>query len=257
MKFVGSHLLDWAHEHLTVTKTVRSLIFDGYDDIILDLMGRLNLKQFYIPFKRFGWFVERNASSSYDGRFHMDTGAADINRLGMLQLWNGHSRTGAYPGDCGKVQGTTGELWPPVSTVETPLEMFIGDVCRSLRLKYAGEGEKFGVQAQRYVADESVLDNGDKYDEAACYCTGAPGECPDLAPGAMNVSSCKFGAPAFLSFPHFYLGDASYREAVEGMEPNEELHSFYMLMVRKLGIPMEVRAGMQINLLMDEYFDKG
>lgn len=257
MKIVGEQLMNWAGEHLTITRTVRELVFDGYDDKILDVLRRLNLKKFEIPFDRFGWFVDRNGSSSYDGRFHMYTGEDDIKNLGLLQLWNGQSEDAAYPGECGKIQGTTGELWPPETDRTKSLQMFVGDVCRAIKLKYEGEAVKYNVKVQRYVADESVLDNGDKYPEAACYCTADAASCPDLAPGAMNVSACKFGAPAFLSFPHFYLGDESYRNQVEGMEPNETMHSFYMLLQRSLGIPMEVRAGMQINLLMDEYFNMG
>lgn len=143
------------------------------------------------------------------------------------------------------------------------IEIVIEHLCKVnnlqslFRLQYEGETDKFDVHVQRYVADESVLDNGVKYPEAACYCTGEAGTCPDLAPGAMNVSSCKFGAPAFLSFPHFYLGDESYRSHIDGMTPNAAEHQFYMLIQRSLGIPMEVRAGMQINLLMDEYFTMG
>lgn len=256
MRIVGDELMNWAGEHLLVTKTVRELIFEGYDDKILDVLRRLKLKKFEIPFDRFGWFVDRNGSSSYDGRFHMNTGTDDIGQLGMLQLWNFAGHT-AYAGDCGLVQGTTGELWPPVSDKQRPLEMFVGDVCRKIKLRYDSEGEKFSVKAQKYVMDESVLDNGWHYPEAACYCTANAAECPDLLPGALNVSACKFGAPAFLSLPHFYMGDESYRAKINGMQPNAEKHSFYMLLERSLGIPLEVRGGMQINLLIDQYYDMG
>lgn len=257
MQLVGEHLMEWTGEKLAVTHTVRELVFDGYDDIILDVLRRLKLKSIQVPFDRFGWFVDRNGSSSYDGRFNMHTGEDQIKNLGLLQLWNSQSSSPAYPGECGKIQGTTGELWPPEEDHQRPLLMFVGDVCRTIKLRYSGEGEKYNVKAQRYMADESVLDNGKKYEEAACYCTADAEHCPDLAPGAMNVSTCKFGAPAFLSFPHFYLADESYGAQVDGMVPNETLHEFYMLIVRSLGIPMQVRAGMQINLLMDEYFTKG
>lgn len=228
MKVIGETLLKWGKAHLTVTHTVRNLIFDGYDDPILDFVRRLNLKQFVIPFEKFGWFVERNGSSSYDGRFHMHTGVDDIKSLGELLLWNLQNRTSAFPGDCGAIRGTTGELWPPEEDKTKPLTMFIGDVCRTIQLKYEREASKFDMTAQRYVADESVLDNGVKFPEAACYCTAQSASCPDLAPGALNISQCKFGAPAFLSFPHFYLGDESYREQIDGMAPDADKHQFYM-----------------------------
>lgn len=40
-----------------VTKTVRELVFDGYDDKMLDLVEKLNIS-INIPFKKFGWFVD-------------------------------------------------------------------------------------------------------------------------------------------------------------------------------------------------------
>lgn len=255
MQIIGDALLDWDHAELTITKSIRELIFDGYDEKILQLMHKLHLKQFPIPFTKFGWFVDRNASSSYDGRFHMHTGEDDIKNLGLLQLWNYEDRTNSYSGDCSKVRGTTGELWPPETDTELPLEMFVTDICRSIKLRYQTEGSKFDIDAQKYRADEHFLDNGQKYEENKCFCTAD--HCPDLPSGVMNVSSCKFGAPAFLSFPHFYMADDSYRDAIDGMKPDETQHEFYLLMQRSLGIPLEVRAGLQINLLMEEYFPEG
>lgn len=250
MQIVGNEMLKFTGEHLVTTRTVRELIFDGYDDPVLDLLHRLKLKQFVIPFERFGWFVERNLSSSYDGRFHMNTGAADIRQLGMLQLWNGQNRTPAFGGDCGRIYGTSAELWPPADKF-APLTMFLGDVCRSITLKWRGEQLTKGIVGQKYVGDESVFDNGWNYPEMGCYCTSDV--CPDLLPGAVNVSECKFGAPAFISYPHFHLADPSYRTDIDGLRPDAKEHEFYMVIERSTGIPLEVRAPIQINLMMDEY----
>lgn len=257
MKIIGEELLNWTGESLAVTHTIRDLIFNGYEDKILDLLRRLKLKKFEIPFEKFGWFVDRNGSSIYDGRFHMGTGDSNIADLGMLQMWNYDMETSAFPGECGRIKGTTGELWPPEKDFKKPLSMFVGDVCRTIKLQYDGEATMFDVEAQRYLADESVLDNGARYEESACYCLADAASCPDLAPGVMNVSACKFGAPAFLSFPHFYLGDESYTNKISGMKPNKDKHEFSMVIQRSLGIPLQVSAGMQINLLMDEYFNMG
>jgi hypothetical protein len=36
------------------------------------------------------------------------------------------------------------------------------------------------------------------------------------------------GAPIMMSFPHFYLGDPSLLETVEGLKPDAEKHDGYL-----------------------------
>lgn len=62
--------------------------------------------------------------------------------------------------------------------------------------------------------------------------------------------SFRFGAPAFVSFPHFYLADHSYRDGIVGMNPNRSKHEFSISLEPKTGIPLEVRAQMQLNILI-------
>lgn len=72
-------------------------------------------------------------------------------------------------------------------------------------------------------------------------------------PGVFNASKCKFDTPAFVSFPHFYLADKSYTDVIDGMNPNKEDHEFSIAMEPRTGIPLSVRAQMQINLLLKPY----
>lgn len=41
---------------LTTTHTVNELLFEGYDDKLLQLAKKLNITSFQIPFDKFGWF---------------------------------------------------------------------------------------------------------------------------------------------------------------------------------------------------------
>ena len=70
-----------------------------------------------------------------------------------------------------------------------------------------------------------MFDNGTKVASRKCYCEGM--ECQPS--GTLNVSSCKFGAPAFVSSPHFYLADESYRQNISGMNPKKEDHEFVLV----------------------------
>ena len=54
-------------------------------------------------------------------------------------------------------------------------------------------------------------------------------------------SYSRFGAPVFISFPHFYLADSYYTSKVEGLKPDVEKHRTYMRIEPESGVPTEVR----------------
>jgi scavenger receptor class B, member 1 len=201
-----------------------------------------------------GWFVERNGSELYDGNFTINTGENDISKLGVVQLWKSQNKTHLYRDTCDNVKGTTGELWPPLADGEKPpLTLFATDFCRSVTLDYDSEYSKFGINGYKWVGGPSVFDNGEKYPEMACYCSADEELCPDLLYGVFNASSCKFGAPAFVSYPHFYLAHENYTNNIEGMNPDKDLHEFSISMEPRTGIPLNIDAKLQINLLMKSY----
>jgi scavenger receptor class B, member 1 len=183
----------------------------------------------------------------------MHTGKDDISKLGVLSHWKFSENVDIFRGECDKVRGTTGELWPPIKSGKPSISVFATDICRSVTVQYDSDYSKYGINGYKWVADDKVFDNGKKYPEMSCYCTSNVESCPDLLAGVFNASACKFGAPAFVSFPHFYLADKSYRSDIEGMNPNKEDHEFYVSMEPQTGIPLDIRAQLQINLLMQNY----
>lgn len=241
---------------LFIKKTARELIFDGYNDPILEFLKNMkhllpiNLPIPEIPFTKFGWFAERNNSADYDGRFTIFTGADDINKLGLMNLWNHQKKSPFYRKDCRELKGTTGELWPPVKK-GNDISVFATDLCRSLTLKYDCEISKFGLTGSKWSGDDRVFDNGAKYPSQLCFCTSDEELCPDMPYGVGNMSDCRFGAPAFASFPHFYLAHESFMNAIDGLAaPNKKNDEFYIALEPTTGIPMEVNAQLQINILL-------
>lgn len=96
---------------------------------------------------------------------------------------------------------------------------------RSVTLYYKRAMQEANIDGLRYEGGPLMLDNGQLDAGNECYCDG---EC--VAGGVANVSSCRYGAPAFVSFPHFHLADPAYRTAVGGMHPSADNHSFYIAM---------------------------
>ncbi|CAB3360083.1 Hypothetical predicted protein [Cloeon dipterum] len=228
-----------------VTKKVREYLFEGYDDSLISLADKLPaLANIEIPFDKFGWFYKRNNSDEYDGFFNMDTGADDINKVGRLRNWNFANRTKFFPSSCGMVNGSAGELWPPGQT-KTNITMFSPDICRSLTFDFTEEVDVHGVTGYRYSGGRNIVDNGTINADNWCFCNG---EC--LPVGVVNASSCRYGAPAFVSYPHYYMADPYYASLVDGMRPDKEKHQFYVTLEPTTGIPLDVAARFQINILL-------
>lgn len=239
------------------TASVSEWLFDGFQDGVLDWVnelieeGELPPDIPEIPYDKFGWFALRNSSAAFDGRFKMFTGKDDIKNLGIVKSWNGKIELGHMTGECDKIKGTTGELWPPFNKKQkADATMFIPDVCRSMALKYDGTFKKHDIKGWKWIGDDSLFDNGHKYPETACFCMAHEEDCPNIPPGIFNTSKCQFGSPSFASFPHFYLANETYLEGIEGLSPDKDKHEMYIALEPEFGLPLEIRARLQINLFM-------
>ncbi|KAF5308251.1 hypothetical protein FQR65_LT06244 [Abscondita terminalis] len=229
-------------EKLYVTKSVKELLFDGYHDKILDELHKFNISA---PFDKFGWFYGKNNSVTYDGTFTMQTGKSNLSLLGELTLWNGASNTSVYNGTCGEIKGTTGELWHPVVDNED-VQIFASDICGPLPFHHNGSDTLCGVNGKKFVGTDFAFDNGTKYPEQSCF----KGQ-KTIRSGLRDVSLCKSGAPAFISYPHFYLADSSYNETVIGIIPNKTEHESYLLLEAITGIPLDINVKLQLNILLE------
>ncbi|EZA62873.1 hypothetical protein DMN91_003151 [Ooceraea biroi] len=78
-----------------------------------------------------------------------------------------------------------------------------------------------------------------------CYCNG---EC--VPSGLLNVSTCRFGAPVFVSLPHFHRSDPSILDQIEGLNPNDGDYDFAITLEPTTGIPLQVTAQLQVNILL-------
>jgi len=237
-------------ERLFVTKTVREIIFDGYHDPMFDEIDVLEKK---LPFikdlipagsltDKFAFFYGRNGTDYTDGVFNMYTGAGNVSRMGEVSSWN-YTTHFAFPGSCGKVHGSAGEFYAP-GLKKDHIYFYSNDLCRAVRLNFRREMKVEGIDSYEYVADESFFANGTGNPENACF---QPEGVP-LRSGVYNMSLCKFGAPVFVSLPHFYQADPYYLSLVEGLNPQEELHSTLFRVEPRSGVPTDVIARFQMNV---------
>ncbi|XP_058819872.1 protein croquemort-like [Topomyia yanbarensis] len=243
---------------------VQDILFNGAEDKLLNalqiLIGEFPdlIEGVDVPdWDGFAYLAERNNSVEYDGVFRMGTGTDIWTKTGLMVEWNGEPTVPYYRGECGRVHGSTGQVNPPMTReqIDNPENflLFITDLCSAISLKYDGEFEHGGVRGGVWVGDNRVFDNGHNFPETECQCTAPKEECPVLKPGMFDVSGCNFGAPLRVSFPHFYLADPSYLNAVTGLSPMRQLHEFRYAFHQFSGIPLTVNGRVQYNVHVKDY----
>lgn len=179
------------------------------------------------------------------GHFNMHTGEGDISQIGTMKNWNFSPKTDYFPDECGVVKGSAGEFYPPIKQKTAPISFFSADMCRSISLDFDEEKGIHGITGYKYKGGPKTVDNGTIYTENKCFSTGE-----SVPSGVMNVSACRYGSPVFMSFPHYYAADSYYLNQVEGMNPSKDKHEFYMTLEPMTGIPLDVAARFQINMLI-------
>lgn len=179
------------------------------------------------------------------GHYNMHTGDGDISRIGKVERWDYRNRTDFYPRQCGMINGSAGEFYPPKQQRDQQISFFSPDMCRSLAFDYAEDTLVNGINGYKYSGGKRTVDNGTVYAENECYSQGQ-----SVPSGVMNTTACRLGVPVFMSFPHYFAADPYYLNQVDGLSPNQSKHEFYMVMEPMTGIPLDVAARLQINILI-------
>ncbi|CAL4061424.1 unnamed protein product [Meganyctiphanes norvegica] len=203
-----------------------------------------------IDYDMFGWFYARNHSTSYDGLWNMYTGSDSLDKLGKVDMWQNSNTTNYFPPPCNQLRGSAGEIWNPGQT-KTYMEFYSADLCMSAKMYFKEErSDEWGLEMYRYWGDNRTFSNGSTLPENECYCV--KGTCAPT--GLLNAESCRFGSPAFISYPHFYLADPWAKSNIEGIrDPNPEKDIFYIDLIPEVGVPAHVAARMQINMHVQPY----
>ncbi|GIY58205.1 platelet glycoprotein 4 [Caerostris extrusa] len=94
---------------------------------------------------------------------------------------------------------------------------------------------------EKYFANE--LENPDNY----CFIRDQT-----LPSGVLDISSCQYDAPIYLSFPHFYLADPYYLKIVHGLQPNSLLHKSYIDVELITGVSVGLAMRVQVNVHLEQ-----
>uniref|UniRef100_A0A182J2E2 Scavenger receptor class B n=1 Tax=Anopheles atroparvus TaxID=41427 RepID=A0A182J2E2_ANOAO len=227
-----------------ISLTADELVF-GYDDTLVSLAHRFYPRN-RRPMEKMGLLNGRNGTLTEYATMH--TGHTGMEKFGYFDKLNGLDHLPHWDGEpCRSIEASEGSFFPPRDiTRKDTVYIYDKDLCRTLPLVYREPVEKDGIAADLYTLAEDAY--------------GPPNEnntCFDHSEykkyyGLQNISPCQYGAPVYISNPHFFQSDPQLLDAVEGLEPNEEQHKTYFKIQPKLGVPLEGQVRVQLNLLVEK-----
>ncbi|PNF27495.1 hypothetical protein B7P43_G04284 [Cryptotermes secundus] len=230
-----------------VNVTAEEFIF-GYDDTLVSLAHKFFPKH-RRPLSRMGLLLGRNGTLNEVSTIY--TGHTAMEEFGYMDKLNGLDHLPYWPDSpCNNIRASEGSFFPPRKyTHSDVVHVYDKDLCRIIPLHFRGMTTKNGIEAGIYTPPEDIFDLPERQPDNKCYCGENDKTCP--AKGLQNIAPCQFGAPAYLSFPHFYQADPALLEAVEGLKPEKEKHQTYFLIQPNLGVPVEGQVRVQFNLKVE------
>ncbi|VDM49425.1 unnamed protein product [Toxocara canis] len=146
-----------------ITTTVAKMLFEGYEDPLINAVcGRELIRPLCdaagIP-SRIGFMKDRNATD--DGEYFIGTGLDDRSTLGRVYKWNGMEKLPAewWSSDQARmINGTDGQLFPPLLSQSEDRYMFIGQIKRSIYIRYKMSVEFEDVPALRFSVPAKEYD---------------------------------------------------------------------------------------------------
>uniref|UniRef100_A0A0A9YEL4 Scavenger receptor class B member 1 n=2 Tax=Lygus hesperus TaxID=30085 RepID=A0A0A9YEL4_LYGHE len=238
--------LNSVYKHPALIPLTPDELLFGFDEPLTALAHKF-YPQNKRPPAKMGLLIGRNQSLLRDVET-IYTGHTSMNDFGLLHHLNGldHLPYWEEP-PCNSIRASEGSLFPPRDvTHEDVVHIFDKDLCRIWPLRYRHDEEKHGIKVGKYTPDDNVFLSGQRNPENKCFCPGRKTCPPD---GLQDISPCQFNSPVYLSMPHYYgMEPSEVTEAVEGLAPSQEKHESMALIQPKLGVPLEVRIRVQLNL---------
>ncbi|KAJ8916567.1 hypothetical protein NQ315_000211 [Exocentrus adspersus] len=165
----------------------------------------------------------------------------------LIDKYDGSDNLPYHKGRClDKITNSTeGVSYPQYLTRNDTLRYWRKTLCKVGYLYYSGDEKMYGLDAFKYDLTPSTYDRTTpSYDD--CY-QGIP----KLPNGLADVSACYYGIPFAASFPHYLHGDEVIKTYVDGLQPDADKHSSYVIVEPNTGIPLHGIARSQSNLVMN------
>lgn len=226
-----------------VSVTADELVF-GYDDTLVALAHRFYPKN-KRPASKMGLLIQRNGTLK---ETHTIFTGTNMTEFGLINRLNGLDHLPYWKNKpCNNIMASEGSFFPPRDvTGNDILYIYDKDVCRILPIQYRGPTIKHGIRVDLYTPADDVFNSSSSDNQ--CFHSSNDKCVPQ---GLQYIGPCQSDAPIYLSFPHFYKADPTLLDAVDGLKPDPEKHETYFKIQPKLGVPLEGKVRVQLNIKVE------
>jgi hypothetical protein len=234
--------------HLYVCQNATALAWNYTDLLIQQLHSLQQYPRSYVSIQ-----VNNSINDSYPSIIR--TGVGDITLIGQFVQWNGHEgRLDTWrPPDstCNLFNATEGLFFHPNLREGENLTAFVADIQRSVDLVYVGKVTHLGVEAFRYELANHTFYNASQYPDNACW--GPYEEGAKTPQGLFYIGAAQYPEiPLYASNPHFYGGDPSLLDCVEGLHPSRE-RIVKVDIEPTTGAGIQFQQNLQLNIKVTKY----
>lgn len=235
----------------------------GYEDSLIRLASKIVPN--FIDFLKFGImdriynegentitvFLEKNADMREEkGRYlSIDkyNGSPGMAQWGYVETEGNETREENTI--CNRMQGSSeGILYPPSLDKRTIFRIIRKAFCRPLPIAFEKEvWTDNGIPGYLFTLMDNFADLPDQNPDNECFCRKLK-TC--MKKGLSNTTPCYYNIPTAVSRPHYLNADPSLIESIEGLKPDKEKHSSYVILQPTLGIPLYLHSRTQTNLIM-------
>lgn len=209
------------------------------------------------PNNTFGFYYGKNNTwdKESDGTISLSTGVdGDFANIGKVTAWNGKKTMSFWKpinSQCNIFKGTDGQFFHPSIKKDEKLDIFAPDLCRTLTIEYVKTVSIRSIELYRFGISPSFFKPIESMNDTKCYCVKKNSEVCKYG-GIIDAASCR-KKPIIVSTPHFYNGDDTLRDKVEGLEPSQAEHDTYIDIEPMTGNVLRARRRLQVNLAMKRY----
>ena len=156
-----------------------------------------------------------------------------------------------WVGNCSSISGTDGQVNHPFIKDSDILSVFAPELNRTVFLHFERDNYYKGIPTKRFRPSSQTYASPEHNEYNRCF---YPFDDPiNVYDGILRVSHCNFQVPLVFSNPHFYLADSYFSSEISGFNPIKEEHESFADVTEKLGIVINGRRTVQLNIDTEAY----
>lgn len=245
-------------EKAFVSTTVGEALISGYSDPLIDEICNYTFTSELCKIVGVPLRIKFFENDTDDGEYLIDTGLEGSHKIGKVYAYNGQDEVPWwFSPQARMINGTDGELFPTGLSRHSTLPVFLGQLGRSLYMRYDSSSTLDGISFYRYVVPPEVYDYTREENKGFCnpltprYFDShtQPEGC--LPAGLFDIGRLKSGSPRiYISAAHFYKSSPLLYQNFTGFSFPSDKDQSHIDLEPYTGVVVDGYEAMQINIGM-------